>query len=416
MKATCQVTHLSPGRIRLHLADTATQPEVFHRLVQFVLSLPEVTRVELEPTSASVTILHARNPHARDAILQALRGTAVQGNGPGAKSPPATPALPETPPQQRAPTDAPPPAAPVLVASATQAGVSELPVPPAATALHPAQSPYANGEVVHAMRGRLRMRIPVLQTNGFLAGVLAHHIGQQPGVRDVRVSRLSSGIAIAYDAAATDARSLAALVGTYQPDATAIANWKASQIARRPGQRQQNVMYQISLALALVALALNYLGAPGVLVFAFLLAGMWPIFRRAFQTLAVRRQLSLELLAVMVMLFLWVTGRLWPAVGFVMALTTLEWFRSSPHRSLDTALASGFDQLKTFSSTTWNDRPVAAPRNVVSTASSRPSFPLQGTNPPGLLAATNAAASGSLSSKPQTPVSIAPEVDSLSQR
>ena len=394
MNATCQVTHRSPGRIHLQLPNTAPQPEVYHRLVQLVLSLPEVTRVELEPASASVTIIHSRAPHARDTILQALRGSAGQQSAPEVTAPAPAPALPGTAQQYALESKTSPP----------------LPAP------RPVRSPYADGDVVHAMAGRVRMRIPVLQADGNLAGVLTHFLRQQPGVREVRLSRLSGGIAIAYDPTVTDAKSLAGLVRGYQPDTAAIANWKSNLASRRPGQRQQNVKFQTSLALAGVGLALNFLGAPGFLVFVLLLAASWPVLRRAGQMLFMQRQVSLELLAVTAILLLWVTGRTWQAAVFVALLAVVEWLRSSPYRSLDSVLAGGLDYLKAASGASWTEPQMAAPRRIVTVAGPWKSLPQDSADRAASLAATPPATTVSVTNRPPTQAPIATQADPLIQR
>ena len=404
MNATCQVTHLSPGRTRLYIPNAASQPDVYHRLVQFALSLPDVTRVELEPNSASVTLIHASTPQAREAILRTLRGAAVPGDAPQTAAA-APPALPGT----AAPTVAPEAQAPAAILAAEDRPLATAPAP------RPACPPYADGAVVHAMRGRLRLRIPALQTDGALAGVLTHFLSQQPGVQDVRPSRLSGGIAIAFDPAVTDARTLARLVGAYQPDAAAFARWKASLAARRPRQRRQTVLFQTSLALAAAALALDFFGAPGLLIFVLLLAASWPILRRAGQTLFVRRQFSLELLAVTVMLLLWVTGRIGQAAGFVAVLAALEWLRSSPQKSLDHALAGGFDWLRTFSSAAQNPRPITAPRQAIASGGPGPALPLHGAAPTPWLANPQATAA-STPGAPPAHASIAANVGLPIQR
>ncbi len=367
MNATCQVTYLDSGRTRLHISNVATQPEAYHRLVQLALSLPQVTRVELEQGNGTVTLIHSSAPQSRQAILQTLRGGSAQKPAPAVEAT-APPMLPDAP----VPTclaEASAPAAAValsgpgtLTSAPVEKSLTAPPGPP------PARSPYADGAVAHAMQGRLRLRIPVLQSDGALAGVLAHFLSQQPGVQDVRLSRLSGGIAIAFDPAVTDARSLARLIGGYRPDAAVIAGWKSSRLSRRPRQRRQNVVFQASLAMAAAALALNWLGAPGLLVFVLLLAASWPIIRRAGQRLLVQRQFSLELLAVTAVLLLWVTGRSGQAAGVVAALAAIEWLRTSPYASLDHALAGGLDWMRAFSASTPARRQLAAPRQTVAIA------------------------------------------------
>ncbi|MCW5853682.1 MAG: hypothetical protein KIT87_26685, partial [Anaerolineae bacterium] len=96
MNATCQVTYLDSGRTRLHISNVATQPEAYHRLVQLALSLPQVTRVELEQGNGTVTLIHSSAPQSRQAILQTLRGGSAQKPAPAVEAT-APPMLPDAP-------------------------------------------------------------------------------------------------------------------------------------------------------------------------------------------------------------------------------------------------------------------------------------------------------------------------------
>ena len=78
MSITCQITPLAADRIRLHAPNLATQPETRQYLMQFLLALPAVTGVEMQPASDSIVIKHDGAPSSCAAILEALRGQPAQ--------------------------------------------------------------------------------------------------------------------------------------------------------------------------------------------------------------------------------------------------------------------------------------------------------------------------------------------------
>ena len=373
MNATCQVTQLSPGRIRLHISNMATQPEVYHRLVQFVLSLPEVTRVELEP-GESLTIIHTRTPQARAAILQALRG------GTGAKTSAAKPA-----PRASAP------------------------------ATRPVQFPYADCAVAHAMKGRVRLRVPILRTDRTLAGVLEYHVRQQAGVMDVTLNRLSEGITIAYDAAMTDAQALVKLIAAYEPDAAAVARWQSSQV-RPQRKRVRRIGYVIAIALAALAAVLSFYDVSSVIVLGLLFVSSLPIFRRGIQILFKQSRASLPLAAAAVITVMGLLGMIWQAAVFIIVLALVDWIHSGPHKSVDNALANALSYANNYASVRRTTRRIAAPARAAKTANPRQSLPLQKAASPGPIPATLVSKTGSVSDDQPPQVPATPEVESLSER
>ena len=56
MDVTCQVAHLTTGRIRLQVANLATQPQIGRFLVDFFLRIQGVTGVQVRPVTGSAII------------------------------------------------------------------------------------------------------------------------------------------------------------------------------------------------------------------------------------------------------------------------------------------------------------------------------------------------------------------------
>ena len=147
MNATCQVAHLTTGRIRLQVANLAIQPEVGRFLVEFFMRIQGVTGVQLRPATASVVISYDPALCTQDTVLDALRSRV-----------------------------APEPALAGEVSPAPAASGAAI------------SYPYLESEVIHAIAGRARLRIPIVKTREDLGGVLVHFLRQQAGLSLIHIS------------------------------------------------------------------------------------------------------------------------------------------------------------------------------------------------------------------------------------
>ena len=158
MNATCQVAHLTTGRIRLQVANLSLQPEVGRFLVEFFMRIQGVTGVQLRPATASVVISYDPALCTQDTVLDALRSRVAP-----------QPAL-----------------------------AGEVSPEPAASGAA-ISYPYLESEVIHAIAGRARLSVPICKTREDLGGVLAHFLGQQAGIHHVRLSLHSRSIVVEFD-------------------------------------------------------------------------------------------------------------------------------------------------------------------------------------------------------------------------
>jgi hypothetical protein len=291
MNATCQVTQRTSNRICLSVPGAAAQPDTSQYLAQVVLQLPGVAGVEIWPASESLVILHSGGRPTGDAILNALRG------------------------QQPPPEDVP---------SGADAGRVSGTVE---------QLPYARYEVLHAMRGRVRLHIPVLRTEQALAGALSCYLSQQPGIKTVRLNRLAANVVVAFDPtdpAVLDAQAIVAMVAAYNPTPAEIEHWRTFQNAAAldMGQRRSRQKIELALALAALALPIFFGAAAALLAYALLWGSIASILERTFRWVFKDRRATLDALAAAAMGMLVLSGLLWQAALIPAAFVGIAWLRS----------------------------------------------------------------------------------------
>ena len=83
------------------------------------------------------------------------------------------------------------------------------------------------------MRGRVRLSIPTLSKEAPLAGVLADFLGQQAGVRQVRLNRRAANLVVTFDPAVLNAEALVGMITAYRPEPS--RNRTLAGGAARPG-------------------------------------------------------------------------------------------------------------------------------------------------------------------------------------
>jgi hypothetical protein len=298
MNVTCHVTQRTTNRICLSVPGSAAEPELGQFLAQFVLRLPGVAGVEIWPGSESVVILHEGGRPAAEAILDALRG----------KQLPAPSAQPS--------------AQPAADVGYTARSVAAAP----AAAVRP---PLARYEVLHAMRGRVRLHIPVLKTERGLAAALAHHLGEQPGVKTVRVNRLAANVVVTYDPATGSANQLVAEVAGYNPDPAEIEHWRAVEDAAEldPGQRHNRQKIEMAMVLGALVLPMFFGAAAGFVAQLLFWGSVASMVHRSYRFVPKDRRATLDVGAAAGMGLLLLLGMLLPAALIPIAFVAVPWLR-----------------------------------------------------------------------------------------
>lgn len=313
MHVTCQVAHATTGRIRLQVDSIATRPEVGRFLVDFLVRVSGVTGVQLRPATASVIITYDPALCTRQTIVDALlsrvaRRPAVAGD-----------------------------VRPAREASATIA------------------YPYLECEVLHQVRGRMRLSVPVMATHPDLGGVLAHFLRQQGGIHHVRLSTHAQSIVVECDALVWDAAALLMLVRAYDPTAEDVDQWLATAESQVTGHEDALAQSKREVALAGTALALGIFGGPVMapLAYALLAASSLSIFRKARQTLFEERRLTVDTLDATAITLLAATGVIWQAALLNILLSSGELIRASTQERARKALG---DVLDYMSDLAWVER------------------------------------------------------------
>lgn len=138
-------------------------------------------------------------------------------------------------------------------------------------------------QVVHQVDGRLRLRIPALRRDDFLANRVVAALTAQPGVLEARANVAAASVVVSFD--------------PLQTTAQAILGWFSSGIPMgpvppglpgRPDRRP--------VVLGTAAFVLSLLGAPALLTSALLAASSLPILVRAGRALVNERKLSADAL------------------------------------------------------------------------------------------------------------------------
>ncbi len=314
MDVTCQVAHLTTGRIRLQVANLATQPQIGRFLVDFFLRIQGVTGVQVRPVTGSAIITFDPTRCNEQVILDTLRSRMVRRPAPESEALPA--------------------------ASAPEPAV---------------QRPYLAAEIAHAVAGRTRLRIRGIWAQRELAGVLEHFLANQAGIRQVRLNPAAESLVISHDPGVWTAASLLTLARAYNPDPLDIEQWVAAQKAAPDEEHSEIAKSQRDVALAGSALALALLGGPMMapVAYGLLAVSSWSIFRKAHHTLVHQRRLTVDTLDATAIALLAATGVVWQAAFVTVLLSGADWIRDSTQERARKALS---DVLDYMSDLAWVER------------------------------------------------------------
>ena len=184
----------------------------------------------------------------------------------------------------------------------------------------------ADTSVVHAIRGRVRLRVPALKTSPGLAEPLERLLRDQPGVTDVSVNDWCYSVTVTCDPAVWTPYRLcvwlqllnAAAVASYQS-----ANEPAAQ-APAPTDEAGNELWYSSAGICLV-----FLVEPLVLplVPLLLLASALPMLKRAHHSLSEDGKLNVDVLDASATSLLVVQGAFPMAIFMVWLINVADWIR-----------------------------------------------------------------------------------------
>lgn len=301
------LVHALPGRVRLRLDRLKQNPSFADEIQRSLPDLPGIDQVEANPDTGSLLIHYDQclstsldfhlsvanalriSPADLD-VAQLETWLGAQGNGNGSTA---------TLPAPGGPSAAP------LEASLTTAGV------------------------VHAIEGRVRLRVPALSIRPRLADALAVYLLDQPGVTDVSVSPSCASVTIVHDPSTWTAESLCASIRALRHEDVESYQPKPSP----PGQAQpaaeetSGPELWFSSAGILLGLTAEALAAPALPVLLFVSA--LPMLKRAYHSIAHDGKLNVDVLDASATALLTTQGNLPMATFMVWLINIADYIRDA---------------------------------------------------------------------------------------
>ena len=302
MNVTCHVTQRTTNRICLSVPGSAAEPELGQFLAQFVLRLPGVAGVEIWPGSESVVILHEGGRRAAEAILDALRGSSHRHPVPNpARMRDLT--LRSTP-----------------VWHSVCGNCAGCSCAAAVGALRSAACDAGPGAAAY----------PGPEDGEGSGAAFAHHLGEQPGVKTVRINRLAANVVVTYDPAAASANQLVAEVAGFNPDPAEIEHWRAVEDAAEldPGQRHSRQKIEMAMVLGALVLPMFFGAAAGFVAQLLFWGSVASMVHRSYRFVPKDRRATLDAAAAGGMALLLLIGMSWPAALIPIAFVAVPWLRS----------------------------------------------------------------------------------------
>ncbi|MBV9581261.1 MAG: heavy metal translocating P-type ATPase [Chloroflexi bacterium] len=169
--------------------------------------------------------------------------------------------------------------------SAVVAAASALRAPPRiGTPRQPnVRSLPLEAEVVHAIAGRVRLRVPAVKYDASLGDRLVDFVQRQPGVVEARANSACAALIVAFDPEATTTSAIL----------TSVRGGVPLEPVRARGANEPD---RTSLVCGVLALGLGVLGAPALLTGGLLAASAVPVFGRALAGIRDEHKLSADAL------------------------------------------------------------------------------------------------------------------------
>jgi Cu2+-exporting ATPase len=164
--------------------------------------------------------------------------------------------------------------------------------------------------VVHAIPGRVRVRVARLGDDPGYGAALEATLRRLPGVRAVRVAAGAASVIVEHDPAAINVAAITWAAATAPADAAPLSIAAASPAS----SDAPRALYWSSAGL-LVSLAFG--GALPLLAYPFIAVTAVPVFKRAWDALVRRRKLNVDLLDALAILAATATGDVLNAAGIV---------------------------------------------------------------------------------------------------
>ena len=191
---------------------------------------------------------------------------------------------------------------------------------------------------VHTIRGRMRLRVETPQVFNGLAETVTDILSDYPGVQGVRLNQPSRSLVIMYDADAVKANDLVSFVQEFS-----IEQLTARQAPPRAQQRPEpSALSWWPLGLSTAAVALGFLAESALAPWC-LAAAAVPIFCRAFDAIARRGKLNVDVLDAAATTVLVAQGQVITAAAMVWLVALGDFIRDITVQQSRRAIAGLFD-------------------------------------------------------------------------
>jgi len=146
--------------------------------------------------------------------------------------------------------------------------------------------------VAHAVPGRVRLRVPAVQTNDAVAGALERALDQRDGVERVRLNRTCASVVVRYDPEQSAAEVLRAFVEKQTSDMLVATH--GADPPRRPSYDRSGLDFGLSSAAVATGLVFSSWSVPFVPLM--LAPSIQAMFGRAYDALTRRQTLNVDVL------------------------------------------------------------------------------------------------------------------------
>ncbi len=181
-------------------------------------------------------------------------------------------------------------------------------------------TPARGAVVVHAIPGRVRLRVARLAEEASYGGALEATLRRLPGVRGVRVAAGAASVIVEHDPEAVDVAAITWAAATAPADAAPLARDAASAegagIPRPLAWSSAGLLVSLAFGQAIPVLAYPFIAVTAV-----------PVFKRAWDALVRRRKLNVDLLDALAILAATATGDVVNAAGIVWLISVGDHIR-----------------------------------------------------------------------------------------
>lgn len=180
-------------------------------------------------------------------------------------------------------------------------------------------APASSAVVVHAIPGRVRLRVARLGDEAGHGAALEATLRRLPGVRAVRVAAGASSVIVEHDPEAVDVAAITWAAATAPADAAPLVSAASAERAGIPRA--------LSWSSAGLLVSLAFGQALPLVAYPFIAVTAVPVFKRAWDALVRRRKLNVDLLDALAILAATATGDVLNAAGIVWLISVGDHIR-----------------------------------------------------------------------------------------